>query len=343
MTDFYLISNRFVLACEYPKDDSVIRLFRKEYADFLYEQNFSDIPLIGKIRCSNKKLELNKRKELVKDTVYEIEDALMMKSNDKFALVKGGMTGFNIEYQKGFNSHFLFYITECLIRLYSYQFGIDFFHASAFRYKEEVYMINGFGGSGKTEIMLNALLKNASFIADDLVIVNQNNEIFPYRVSIPLRWHAITPEIALKLGYSNQYYKICRYCQKKNGKITRRIFGKLASRFSDDISYTQFTSSETQIKFHKVDKCFWIQEANFSGNFKINGLQFYDYMNLCLINESRKYFDLEGFFFLKFPDLKKLIPEREQLRKTICQNFHPKGFAVFNRDFIESTNQLLKS
>lgn len=330
---YYNITDRFCIFSETSIDDSVYRYIHKEYIDFS-TNDFCNIPLLGCIRGRKDVLTSSNLKELVKDWLYEDESFLYVKYGNKYLRIFADENRFEIVYQHDFENNVAFYVLELLVRIYAHKYRLDFFHASSFKYNDKVYMLNGFGGSGKTEIMIDFLLKGAAFISDDIVIVNECGKIFPYRVSIPVKWNCISEEFTNQIHTSNYIYRLASYCKTRNGKITKRIYGRLANKyFLGNYSHSQLTEESLCLKFYDIDKCIWQQEANFEGTFNISDDKFFQYMNLCLENESRKYFDFDGFMKLKFPQLKSFYEEIHRLRRQICHQLSPYGLAVKNRDY----------
>ncbi len=343
MTLRYCIANRFNIVHEAIQKDSVYRHLQNEYKDYLTD-DCSQVPTIGYVKefCSDI-IPLQYR-ELVKGLLYEDESYLYFKSNNKFIRINLNNDFFEISYTAGVDEGTVFHLMEVATRIYAHKYGIDFFHASAFEYNNQVYMLNGFGGSGKTEIMVNALFKGASYISDDLVIINENAEIFPYTVSIPIRWGAINMPFVRRVKVSPRIYNICKYCAQKNGRITRRIYGRLAwKHLLGDYSHSKLTDARTDMHFYTVNHCFWIQTSLKDDRFSFSNEEFYRYMNLCLENESRKYADLEGFFNLKFPQISILKRNREELRKEICAKLHIQAIGIAERDYEKIANNLLLS
>ena len=340
----FTIAERFCLVLDSDSQDSIYNYFNKEYSDFInYKDNY--LSIIGELREINKADILDPHRfELVNNWLFEEKESLIVKYANKYIRIKLNENSFLIEYEYHFEKKVIFFVTEVLIRIYSFKFGIDFFHASSFRYQNKVYMLNGFGGSGKTEIMVDFLLNGAEFISDDLVIINEEGKLFPYRVNIPIRWKAISEDFIKKIDVSPKIYNICKFTKNKTNRLAQSIHSRFAWKYIlGDYSHEQLTDKDAALKYYTVDKCLWLQEANFVGPFDFSNADFFRYMNLCLQNESRKYFDLEGFLMLKFPFLKNFIKERENLRKKICSKFDIKGFAIQNGDFSSVINFLKKN
>ncbi len=342
MNKYFCLAGRFCIVIDTYTHDSVFKYILKEYHDYNTTDEIRDIPTLGYIKELSGNLDLEKCRELVKDWLYEDENCLYVKYNSRFIRISLDAEYFEICFQTNFECQVLFYVMEVLIRLYSHKCGIDFFHASSFKYKDKIFMLNGFGGSGKTEIMINTLLRGGSYISDDICLINENAEIYPYTVSIPVNWTTINQEFLCKIKVSSRIYNICSYCKKKNGRITRRIYSRLASKYLwGYYSYRKLTDNDTELKFYPVDEYIWLQEACFQGAFTISNEQFFRYMNICLENESRKYFDLEGFLELKYPHIKLFIKARQDLRARICSKINIRGVAVKNRNYKVATQYLL--
>lgn len=344
MKDTYNIAGRFCINVISKNGTHFAAFLKNEYRDFLLDDKDSKTSCVGTVQEVEGFFFKGGLRELVKDWLYEDCEYIFLKYNSKYARFNLTDVSFEIFYQKGFENSVLFHFLEDIIRLYVHCHGIDFFHASSFTYDGKVVMLNGFGGSGKTEIMVDFLLRGAAFISDDLVLINEQGKIFPYRVTIPLRWNVVTPEFVDRKKVPTIIYKVCKYCHSNPGRITNRIYGKLVWRFLiGDHTYRQLSDIDAQLKFNEVDHCYWLQESNVFKTFKFSNVDFLNYMNVCLENESRKYFDIEGFLALKFPEVNRLIEGRQQLRERICRVLTPSGLTVESRDYNQTINYLLRS
>lgn len=344
MKDTYNIARRFCFNVISQTDGDFATFLKGEYKDFIIDENCCTEPCTGVLEETTADLFNGERRELVKDMLYEDCRYIYLKYNSKFVRINLTDECFAICYQTGFEHSVLFHLLEDILRLYAHRYGLDFFHASSFEFNDKVIMLNGFGGSGKTEIMIDFLLRGATFISDDLVLINEEGKIYPYRVTIPLRWGVVTPEFVARKKVPPIIYKTCKYCHEKPGRITNRIYGKLVWHYLiGDHSYKQISDKESTLQFYNVDYCYWLQEANVDGTFNISRADFLRYMDLCLENESRKYLDIEGFLSLKFPIVTKLKKGRQHLREQLCETLTPQGLAVKNRDFKQATIYILDS
>lgn len=344
MKDTYNIAGRFCFNVISKSGGNFAAFLKGEYKDFILEENRCTLPCAGALEEKDADLFNGELRELVKDILYEDCRYVYMKYNSKYVRINLKDECFDICYQSGFENSVLFHLLEDILRLYAHRYGLDFFHASSFEYNDKVIVLNGFGGSGKTEIMINFLLGGASFISDDLVLINEEGKIFPYRVTIPLRWEVVTPEFVARKKVPLIIYKTCKYCHEKPGRITNRIYGKLAWRYLiGDHSYKQLSDKESALQFYSVDYCYWLQEANIEGPFNISTADFFRYMDLCLENESRKYLDIEGFLALKFTIVTNLIKGRRNLREQLCKALTPQGLAVKGRDYRQATRYIIDS
>lgn len=340
MKTYFYIANAFGILIDSTSLDNPIKYLKKEYHDFNCSY-IPSIPLFGKIAECGEKFNNSTLRELVKDRLYEDNNYLYIRNDNKYIRINITNDYFELNYESDYDGEFLFHIIEVLIRIFSHKAGIDYFHASSFIFKNKVYMLNGFGGSGKTEIMINFLLRGASFISDDLVIINEHGAIYPYRVTIPLRWSAINEEFVNQLKIPKAIYRICKFCKEHNNTISRRIYEKLVWRYLiGNYSYSEISSLNSNLKFYNVDYCFWLQDSNHEGSFAFSNIDYYNYMNLCLENESRKYFDLEGFLKLKFPIIETFNNARSFLRQRICGKLSVSGFAIKQRNYIAATDYI---
>lgn len=338
MVSNYLIAEKIGISLKYKEENLSTLYFKKEYSDFItpdLDQESEIGEIVFKVIEDKENLRL---KELSVGRLYEDDNYLYMKFNGSYLRIDISKDKFYILAESKFEDNVLFNTVENLIRLYSHRKGIDFFHASSFIYRDKTYMLNGFGGSGKTEIMLRFLLKDAGYIADDLLIINEEAKIYPYRVTIPVNWKAVDTDFAHKSGVPSIVYDICKYCKHKNGFLTKRIFYRLAYKYL--IGYrphTRFTGKEAKLKYYNINVCLWLHEADFFGPFEFSNKDFFQYMNQCLKLESMKYCDLEGFLSLKFPIVKELILNREILREKICEKLKISGLALNEKSLLKAT------
>lgn len=337
----YILGESIKIVILTNEKDRSLTFLNNEYLDFFDNNTNNDDIVVGIVKLSENKFLSYKYKELVSNCLYEDDQFLYVHYENHNLRISLNKDCFEIVYERNLNSKVIFSTLEVLIRIYAYKFGIDFFHASSYIYNGNTFMLNGFGGSGKTEIMVDFLLKGAEFLSDDLVIINENAEIFPYRVSIPVTWRSVTDDFIKKMNISPTLYKICNLCRDKRNPLAQSIYSRFAWKYMlGNYSHKQLTENVAPLKFYSVDECIWLQEANFGGPFDFSRDDFYRYMNLCLQNESRKYFDLEGFLALKFPFLNEFTKEREILREKICSKLDVTGLAVNNGDLKSAISYL---
>ena len=341
MKRIYTIGELFNIVVEGESENSVVSEIEKQ---FTFYRSTKEISHIVGVISQNERLKLPDGVcELVKDLLYE--------DNERLYIITGGVIkieaqkdNFLIEYTSKSSGGMVFHIMEVLIRFYAPLYEIMFLHASGFVIDNRVTLINAFGGSGKTEVMLKALLNGAGFIADDLIIVNKDGQVFPYPALIPLRIHHYDDNLLAKLKIPKYKWKLANFCYKKSGRITRRIFNSMNIKyFVRNLPYVAFTGKETQLKYYDVDHFYWIESSDITSFKEIKKQNFYDKMVVCLENESRKYFDSDGFLRYKFPFLNIYKDKQNKLLHSILDKVNIQGASIRGRNFDELANLLFSN
>lgn len=341
MKRVYTIGSLFNIVVESENENSIVGEIEEQLAFYRITHEVTHV--VGFI-SQNEQLQLpHGACELVKDLLYE--------HNKSLYITRGGVIKvdaqedhFAIEYTSKSSGGMVFHVMEVLIRFYAPLYDIVFLHASSFIIDNCVTLINAFGGSGKTEVMLKALLNGARFIADDLAIVNKDGRVFPYPALIPLRVHHYDDKLLAKLKVPKCKWILANYCFKKNGRITRRIFNSLNLKyFVRNLPYKAFTDKETPLKFYDIDHFYWIESSDTTSFKEIGKQNFYDKMVVCLENESRKYFDCDGFFRYKFPFLNTYKEKQNELLQGILNKVSIQGVTIRGRHFDELAHLLFSN
>lgn len=329
----YNIADRFRVSLVYEESCSVVNEIQGQYA--FYKTEDTALPVIGFIMKKSKIKLPEGALELVKDTLYENKESLYVTLKGVFKIV-AQQNNFTIEYSTESSGEIVFHVMEVLIRFYAPLYDFMFMHSSGFIKDGKISLINAFGGSGKTEVMLKALLNGAQFISDDLGIINKDGKVYPYPVLIPLRVHHYDVELRRKLNVSEYYYRFAIWCMKKNGKITRRLYNAFNLRcFVRNLPYTAFTDKTTELRYYDIDHFYWVQSSDTTALIEVCKKEFYDRMVVCLENESRKYFDLDGFLRYKFPFLNDYKEKQNELMMQILEKVSIQGATIKERYFDE--------
>lgn len=341
MKRVYTIGGLFNIVVESDNENSITREIEEQFTFYRIAKEVTHV--LGFI-SQNEELQLpHGACELVKDLLYE--------DNKSLYITVGGVIkidaqndNFIIEYTSKSNGGMVFHVMEVLTRFYAPLYDIVFLHASGFIIDNRVTLINAFGGSGKTEVMLKALLDGARFIADDLAIVNKDGQVFPYTTLIPLRIHHYDDNLLAKLKVPKHKWTLANYCFKKNGRITRRIYNSLnLTYFVRNLPYIAFTDKKTPIKFYDVNHFYWVESSDTTSFKEIGKQNFYDKMVVCLENESRKYFDCDGFFRYKFPFFNTYKEKQNELLQSILEKVNIQGVTIRGRNFDELANLLFSN
>lgn len=341
MKRVYTIGGLFNIVVESENENSIVREIEEQFTFYRITQEVTHI--VGFI-SQNEELQLPHGVcELVKDLLYEDNESLYIMTNGVIK-INARKDNFVIEYTSKSSEGMVFHVMEILIRFYAPLYDIVFLHASGFIIDNRVTLINAFGGSGKTEVMLKALLNGARFIADDLAIVNKDGQVFPYPALIPLRIHHYDNNLLAKLKIPKYKWMLADYCFKKNGRITRRIFNSLNLKyFVRNLPYIAFTDKRTLFKYYDIDHFYWVESSDITSFKDIGKQNFYDKMVVCLENESRKYFDCDGFFRYKFPFFNIYKEKQNELLQSILDKVNIQGVTIRGRDFDELSNLLFSN
>ncbi len=74
----------------------------------------------------------------------------------------------------------IFYLADIIIRNLAVSTGHAFVHASGFELNGKAYIFPAWGGTGKTNLLLNYLSRGAKYLSDDLLIVSNKGYVLPY-------------------------------------------------------------------------------------------------------------------------------------------------------------------
>jgi hypothetical protein len=150
---------------------------------------------------------------------------------------------------------FFVYVLEPIIRMNLIANNdIVMLHSSAVGTKEGVLVFPAWGGTGKTNLMLELLSEGYDFYGDDLVLINQKGQVFSYLKPLNLFDYNLKAFPHIKLNKSlrtifvkvtrniiNNLYKVCRFFFNQRSLIIRVLgilldYSKPASNIKIDVS-----------------------------------------------------------------------------------------------------------
>jgi len=91
--------------------------------------------------------------------------------------------------QRGINRLDCFYIVENMLRDLITKSGAVFLHASGVTYKNAAVIFPAWGGTGKTNILIQFLFADASFLGDDMVVIDKDGNVYPYPKPLNLLYY----------------------------------------------------------------------------------------------------------------------------------------------------------
>lgn len=294
------------------------------------------LPVVG---CVSVDLNLTIPKdaiELRKGILFETKDSLWIKNESNLIRINVDLNKFHVTIGPKSNPSILFYTVEMLIRFFSPIYGLVLLHAGGFIFNGKVNVICAFGGVGKTEVTIRAVEHGAKFLADDLIIVDREGNIFPYTKRINLCEYPYNDQMLKLLGKNKYLYAIKEHCAAKGGRFWGRIACFLEARyFASYIDYVDVQQSLTSRMKYRVDKLYWVESSGITREREICSDEFVSKMMLCLELESRRYFDYDGYLRLKYPFLSDYKNIQQEIISAISQILKVRGLLVKSRNFDE--------
>ena len=129
---------------------------------------------------------------------------------------------FHLSVDQHTGSGLLILVMQTLLNWYLPKSGLIFMHTASFKYMDKIYAISGFGGAGKTEIMLEALNKGAQYISDDLAIYDAHGRIYPYLRRILLHDYPFTDLQLEEYKLDKSQYRLMKIAISIS-KISRQV------------------------------------------------------------------------------------------------------------------------
>ena len=280
--------------------------------------------------------------ELRKGFLYEKDDDLYVHTGKTTIRIHAKEGEFEIEINRSSDNEISFFTLEMLIRMYAPLYDIVFMHTAGFRYKGKTCTVNAFGGVGKTEVMIKALERGASFISDDFAIYNSKGQVYPYTKRLYLCEYPYDDWMLSKLKKSKLLWKLQNWCIKHTGPVTSRIQSRFERKyFGVKVDYRELTNESTKFEYTDVDYFYWVDNSDVTGYNTIDSNYFENRMNLCLDIESRRYCDYDGYLRLKYPFLERYKKKQQDILHTIAAKQDIQGLTIRNHQFRELSNLIL--
>lgn len=320
-----------------PERNKIGEYFEQEYKDYINEEALETIGFIN----------IDERITIPIEASVLINHQLFIYSNT-FYYKHGGYTlsivlkdnEYEIITDKRFDSSVIFYIHEILMRLYASNFEIVFLHASAFYYKNNTYVINAFGGTGKTNLILDAIFANGKYLADDLAAIDKEGNIYPYTKRINLLYYNFNYAKELMTIFNKKRLvdlAIKNIEQVKKNNILyihflSKIEWRLKKYLSVKVRYEQIYNTSYDKKY-KATKFIWLERSRERSElFYADKAYVYSRMKFCLDIENRSYLDFYGFLNLSFSDIARLRNQQNEIVRSIVDSNEFLGFKKHDKD-----------
>lgn len=233
-------------------------------------------------------------------------------------------------------------LVQYLLVFYLPQYNLVFLHTAAYLMGKEVVAIHGFGGAGKTEVMLSMLQRGAMYLADDFAIFDTEGTLFPYLRRISLHDYPYTDIQLRQFHLSRWRYQLMNRCKHKSGRIQDYIYRRYRGRFNICIDYLQLTDGKITRANQPfvVNRHFWLDSCNATGLRPISKERFVRNMSYCMQNESRSYLDFDGYCGLVYPFWKDIRTKYHDVMQNVFNMIDIYGLTIAGQHYDELADLL---
>lgn len=296
--------------------------------------------IIGKIFFSKVRLSLPNDAILLLDKrLYYNEDAVFVLSGKSCHECRLEARQFLITVDSNSDISVVVDLLQALLNYYMPLFGMTFLHTAAFRINEKVCAIHAFGGSGKTETMLQALYDGAEFISDDLAIFNEKGEIYPYLRKISLHGYKFSDEELNRFGLNKYHYRRLNWLERHPNRITNYLFQRWRWEFHIKLDYKTITGKKIELKFYDVDNHYWLDSNGTTEISDMDKVLFVKKMEFCMQNEFCGYINYCGYFSTIIPFWQDMVTKYDELLERILGSIdNLKNAQIHNEEYIKMKN-----
>jgi hypothetical protein len=247
-------------------------------------------------------------------------------SNKKIGL-KLEKNSASILFENGVEPLALFYLTEILIRNLAVFQGMTFMHSSGVILDDTACVFPAWGGTGKSNLLIQFLERGAKYLGDDLVILNENGYILPYPKPLNLLCYNFNayPKKLLEIAALKTR---CAYKLFKIFNVLSNTFAMSSSLFSKLLAYLKLRYEYRTHEYIRAERLFGadiladlvpikkhkiffmirtpgrdIQLEEISGDFLAKK------MSHCLRWERNYLVDSTGAYLYAFPEKEELIKD----------------------------------
>ena len=340
MIKYIVFADLCAVAVDVPKGSGAISGLLNEFRYHLSD-NAADYKIIGEIfveesvQCPlTAVLYHDKRLYADSNYIYSIDGKSIVRINlDENA--------FHLSIDQNTGSGLLILVMQTLLNWYLPKSGLIFMHTASFKLTDKVYAISGFGGAGKTEIMLEALNKGAQYISDDLAIFDTKGRIYPYLRRISLHDYPFTDRQLEEYKLNKAQYRLMKYCQSKSDRLSRYLYQRYRGRFN--ISVDKADESAHHLKGgYAVDYNFWLDSSGKNALVNLSKEDFVRRMLFCMENEFRSYSDFDGYFGFIYDFWNNLRQHRNKTIESALDCLNVQGLSINGSDYKELLSIILK-
>ena len=318
--------NKFYIEIESDKSTNIIDYFDSEYKyNAVNETN--ELPNISTVKIVEMIEIPMESTVLINNTLFFYKNKIYFNYNESILTIEMQDNMYKINTEINFDSFAVFYIQEILMRYYATKFNIVFLHASAFEYKGKCYVVNAFGGTGKTNLLLDVLEYNGIYLADDLTAIDKDGNVYPYQKRINLLYYNLDYKknllsildrsswILKAIDLIDNYDKSCFLYRF----LLFRIERKLKKRLNIKADHKKIYENTSKIdSLYKADHYIWLERTESETKyFSVDNKYVYERMKLCLDLENRNFLDFDGYLSLVYPLLSQFKNRQNEIVKHI--------------------------
>lgn len=337
----------FANACAVQVDDTktiaLIAYLKDEFVFHCFEQP-NELPIVGIVQIKDSVACPDSAVLLHDKRLYTDGDVLYCKDGDSVVRIHLTKEQFTLEVDKNTNGGLLVLVMQTLLNWYMAPYGVTFLHTAAFKYDGKVFAIHGFGGAGKTEVMIDALERGAQYISDDLAIFDAEGRIYPYLRKISLHDYHFT-EYQLDCFHldKSRYHLMCR-CQNRKGRISQYLYQRYRGRFNISVHHTAISPAINIIPVNDglyVDLNYWLDASSATTFQSIKKDLFVKKITFCMANEFRAYLDFDGYLGIVYDFWQEKKESYNQLLSSILEKIDIKGLSIKTGHYADCANLIL--
>lgn len=323
---------------DFSKENVAVETLLNEYKYHILDGD--EVPVIGRV-CVSDDVSLTDTAVLLHDKrLYADGRKLYCVDGNSSVLINLTDSQFYLEVDDKTNPSLLILVVQTLLNWYMPQYGLVFMHTASFKYNDSTYAISGFGGAGKTEVMLEMLQKGAIYISDDLAIFDIQGKIYPYLRKISLHDYPFSDSQLERFNLSRWQYRLMKYCQQKSGRVTQYIYRRLRGRFNISVDCAQWILPDSNSPLN-IDRHFWLDSMGKTAFIDVDQNTFNKKMTFCMQNEFRSYCDFDGYFGCIFDFWERKKELYNKIIQSTLLNINIEGIAIKGEDYLSLSELII--